>query len=531
MILLLLAAIARTGQADSKSAYIHFVNCAWNASADVDRDGDDYIQSGSLTIDVDTDPLLGNAVASVYILISYRRLGTDQWIPFIQSGTFQVDGSSTADARTFPIGPGLPQDIYEFKLELFLGPNWTRVDEWHPSNAAALGNNHFESAAQDRTAISYNIIDCEWIGESDQDGDGYARNRRLSVIPVSSASPWVYLKIAARLNATQDWTPCGQTQPFKINAGTEQPQVFDIGGSPVLDRGEYEIKLEMLTLLNTVVKRYSYTSDADLDDIPFESPGQDTVGVPGTICFGGRSCLAEEGRKVKIPVNRLNGRDGAVSVSYSVNPKTAVAYVDFIPKMGILRWADGDDAPKTISVKVLQDGLAEGKEVFRVVLDDPDGGALTAPRAIKVMIGPNEKATKTEQDPWALHMASLTEALGGAPLAWYTSPLSPWSSQPDSGAASGPASPENASWLQTSVAGAGTLSFDWQVLGAGRDTCLLMVDGKVRKTLRPAFRPTREALTLGEGAHVVRWIFSGDLGLPGSASLARVAWAPAAKEE
>lgn len=534
MSLILLAAVAGTGLADSKSAYIHFVDCAWNASANVDRDGDEYRQSGSLTIDVDTDPLLGNAAASVYILVSYRRLGTDQWFPFINSGSFQVNGSSTADARTLTIGPSLPQDIYEFRLELFLGPNWTKVDEWYPSNASALGNNHFETIAQDRMVITYNITDCEWLSETDQDGDKFARIRRLKVLPVSSGSPWVYLKMFTRLNATQGWSPPVATAPFKINAGTEQPQDFDIGGSPQLERGEYEIRIDLCNMLNTVVKRYSYADDADLDDVPFETDAQDTVepvDVPGEICFGGRSCLAEEGRKVKIPVNRLNGRDGAVSVSYFVNPKTAAAYVDFIPKMGILRWADGDDAPKTIAVKILQDGVAEGKEVFKVVLEDPDGGALVLPRVMKVSIGPNEKAEKSEQDPWAARMASLTEALGGSPLAWYTSPLSPWSSQPASGAASGPATPENASWLQTSVAGAGLLRFDWQVLGSGRDACLLMVDGKVRKTLRPGFAVSHETLPLGAGAHVVRWIFSGDIGLPGSASLARVDWAPAAKEE
>jgi hypothetical protein len=175
----------------------------------------------------------------------------------------------------------------------------------------------------------------------------------------------------------------------------------------------------------------------------------------------------------------------------------------------------------------------EGNEVFQILLKNPVGATLSVPYIAVITIQGNSKSGVVSEDATTVRMVKLTEALDVKDLTWFTSTLSPWTKQPfvamagASGAISGQSDPGRVSWLQTDVEGPGTLEYDWLVKGLGLDACLLIVDGKVARTLHPGLLWMNESVLLGEGDHTIRWAFAGDSRLmQGAAYLDRVNWLP-----
>ena len=55
---------------------------------------------------------------------------------------------------------------------------------------------------------------------------------------------------------------------------------------------------------------------------------------------------------ISMAVGRIAGSSGPASVNYSTINGTAIAGTDYRPRNGTLTWADGDTAPKTITLTV-----------------------------------------------------------------------------------------------------------------------------------------------------------------------------------
>ena len=108
----------------------------------------------------------------------------------------------------------------------------------------------------------------------------------------------------------------------------------------------------------------------------------------GTICLSASSLTVQENAgTVSISATRTGGSSGAVSVSYATSNGTATAGSDYVAASGTLSWANGDTAPKTFTVTVLNDTLVEGNETFGVTLSGPTGGAtLGSPSSATVTI-------------------------------------------------------------------------------------------------------------------------------------------------
>jgi hypothetical protein len=102
----------------------------------------------------------------------------------------------------------------------------------------------------------------------------------------------------------------------------------------------------------------------------------------GRLGFSARSYGGSEGNQIQIPVHRLAGSTGSVSVTYELLAATGNA-ADVLGGNGVLNWGNGDAADKIITLDLQGDADAtEGLEHLFVKLVAPTGGATLDPQNI-----------------------------------------------------------------------------------------------------------------------------------------------------
>jgi uncharacterized delta-60 repeat protein len=109
-------------------------------------------------------------------------------------------------------------------------------------------------------------------------------------------------------------------------------------------------------------------------------------GVSGTLQVSTPVVSVAKGTSVNLTVTRTGGSLGALKVGYAAVPGSATA-ADFTPTSGFLSWADGDGAPKTISVPTSVSGPAASGATFTV--------NLAAPINASVILGAQQQAVVT----------------------------------------------------------------------------------------------------------------------------------------
>ncbi|KAK3090451.1 hypothetical protein FSP39_011962 [Pinctada imbricata] len=96
---------------------------------------------------------------------------------------------------------------------------------------------------------------------------------------------------------------------------------------------------------------------------------------PGKLEFAKPSIIAKEsGRHVRIPVNRIHGADGHVSVKWRTKDITAISGVDYEGGEGELKFDHGETT-KNIDIHIHDTNKDERDESFEVELGETDGGA------------------------------------------------------------------------------------------------------------------------------------------------------------
>ncbi len=107
-----------------------------------------------------------------------------------------------------------------------------------------------------------------------------------------------------------------------------------------------------------------------------ESTGAAPPPGPGQLQFASATYSVNEAAgSVTLTVLRVNGTNGAVGVSYATASSAASSPADFTAASGTLSWPAGDAAPKTITVIIVNDAVAESSESFTVALSNPTGTA------------------------------------------------------------------------------------------------------------------------------------------------------------
>ncbi|MCB4756886.1 MAG: hypothetical protein LHV69_07645 [Elusimicrobia bacterium] len=97
---------------------------------------------------------------------------------------------------------------------------------------------------------------------------------------------------------------------------------------------------------------------------------------PGQIDIeGGDSITVLENQgKMVFTLLRKDGADWEAAVDYAIEGETAEAGADFVLLQGTLRWENGDAAPKTVEVTLLDDPLPEEDKTFALTLSHPSPG-------------------------------------------------------------------------------------------------------------------------------------------------------------
>jgi hypothetical protein len=127
----------------------------------------------------------------------------------------------------------------------------------------------------------------------------------------------------------------------------------------------------------------------------------------GQITFSAPTYTAVEPDNVDglatIVIQRLNGSNGAVDVTYNMTLGTAEASDIGTPSpnivSGTLSWADGDFADKVITIPILMDTISEGYETVNFAVSAPTNGAV---------LGANPNATLIIQPSDPVKISALT---------------------------------------------------------------------------------------------------------------------------
>jgi len=108
-------------------------------------------------------------------------------------------------------------------------------------------------------------------------------------------------------------------------------------------------------------------------------------GATGLVQFGATTMsVREDLNALTIPVNRVGGSSGTVTVNYATANHTAIAGQDYTPISGTLTFADGETS-KTISLPIINDMVAEQSETVFVTLSSPEAPDVVGASGIVVV--------------------------------------------------------------------------------------------------------------------------------------------------
>ena len=110
----------------------------------------------------------------------------------------------------------------------------------------------------------------------------------------------------------------------------------------------------------------------------------------GFLALAATSTSVTEGAQAILQVTRTAGSGGPVQVDYATSNGDAVAPDDYTTASGTLSWADGDTAPKSITVNTVDDATDERPEAFSVILTNAQGGAAVGLAQASVSITDND---------------------------------------------------------------------------------------------------------------------------------------------
>jgi len=299
-----------------------------------------------------------------------------------------IDGTATAgddytavsDTLTWPDGDSDPKTITVPILQDAIpeGPETFTVELSNPTGGAVLG-------AIDTTEVTIDDDDSSTVrftvaatGVAETGGTISLTVSRTGDITAAGSVTWATADGLAV--AGQDYTSAGGTLDWAAGNGDEKTIMVTI-----LDDALYE-ETEAFTVVLS-----SPGGNAFLGD-----PSTATVSIADDdvieIVFSTADFAADEGDgNATITAWRTGATNGTVTADFATTGGTATPGGDYTNVSGTLSWADGDSAPKTFDVPLIEDGNGEIDETVLLSLSSPTGGAtIGAPGTATLTIEDND---------------------------------------------------------------------------------------------------------------------------------------------
>lgn len=143
------------------------------------------------------------------------------------------------------------------------------------------------------------------------------------------------------------------------------------------------------------VSRASAASSAAVSSIPSEGHGQAdaaaSAGESGSFRFSTDKVSFPEGaNNVSFSIQRYGGAKGSATVKYATADGTAKAGARYNQAAGMVAFADGETT-RIISLKFINNSIADPNEAFTVILSEPTGGAVIgAPNTVTITVLDND---------------------------------------------------------------------------------------------------------------------------------------------
>lgn len=120
----------------------------------------------------------------------------------------------------------------------------------------------------------------------------------------------------------------------------------------------------------------------------------ENASASGVLAFAGESySVAEGATTLTVSVSRTGSSAGAATVEFATQDGQALAGSDFSEATGVLTWASGDSADKTIDIGILDDTRVEGRESFSIELSNAQGASMGNPMTATVLINDDDIAS------------------------------------------------------------------------------------------------------------------------------------------
>jgi hypothetical protein len=183
--------------------------------------------------------------------------------------------------------------------------------------------------------------------------------------------------------------------------------------------GDAVDKIVAIPLVNDGVPEGTETFKVNLTSAANLFPTPITVTIvdddpAGTLELSSATYSAGEGAgSITINVTRAGGSAGSASVTVSTHDGSALATQDYDATTATVTFADGDVAPRSATIPIINDALAEPDETFEVILSNASGASLGTVSTATVTIPANDQPVPPPANgqPGILQLSSAAYAV------------------------------------------------------------------------------------------------------------------------